>query len=429
MIWIAAELCVAEIVEDIPAAVRHVSVADLVANDGSWNWNLINWLPANLLNLLAAIPPPRDANGKDISFWANDNHGQFTVSSAYELIMDYDPCADENVWKTIWKLQVPERVRCFIWLLKHGRILTNYRKNKMKLGTPFCSFCGDIVETELHVLRDCPKCLNVWINVVEDNDRSLFFNTDFHQWITLNINGGIRGTNMDNWPSYWATSCHAIWGWRNREQHDDNFFRPSDTRLHLQKRVHDYSIAMKANNVMNSSSRTTRQVGWFPPCVGWVAVNTDGAKSMSHSSGCGGLVHGSMGEWLGGFAKGLGECSIEMAELWGAWEGLKLAWELGFKHVELRLDALHVVKMLTKEKPATTFGWNICNRIWATLERDWEVRICHTYREGNSCADSLAHIGCSLGTNVIFYESCPTQIRNLVSNDARGTTVPRTIIV
>jgi ribonuclease HI len=150
---------------------------------------------------------------------------------------------------------------------------------------------------------------------------------------------------------------------------------------------------------------------------------------MSHSSGCGGLVRGSMGEWLGGFAKGLGECSIEMAELWGAWEGLKLAWELGFKHVELRLDALHVVKMLTKEKPATTFGWNICNRIWATLERDWEVRICHTYREGNSCADSLAHIGCSLGTNVIFYESCPTQIRNLVSNDARGTTVPRTIIV
>jgi hypothetical protein len=34
-----------------------------------------------------------------------------------------------------------------------------------------------------------------------------------------------------------------------------------------------------------------------------------------------------------------------------------------------------------------------------------------------------------LGTDVIFYESCPNQIRNLVSNDARGITVPRTIIV
>jgi hypothetical protein len=42
MIWIAAELRVAKIVADILAAVRHVSVADLVANDGSWNWNLIN---------------------------------------------------------------------------------------------------------------------------------------------------------------------------------------------------------------------------------------------------------------------------------------------------------------------------------------------------------------------------------------------------
>jgi hypothetical protein len=42
-----------------------------------------------------------------------------------------------------------------------------------------------------------------------------------------------------------------------------------------------------------------------------------------------------MGDWLGGFAKGLGGCSIEVAELWGAWEGLKLAWNLGFKRVEL----------------------------------------------------------------------------------------------
>ncbi|MCI77091.1 Heat shock 70 kDa protein, partial [Trifolium medium] len=49
--------------------------------------------------------------------------------------------------------------------------------------------------------------------------------------------------------------------------------------------------------------------------------------------GCGGIIRDSMGVWIGDYAKGLGSCSVEVAEIWGAWEGLKLAWELGYKHV------------------------------------------------------------------------------------------------
>jgi ribonuclease HI len=170
-------------------------------------------------------------------------------------------------------------------------------------------------------------------------------------------------------------------------------------------------------------------VGWSPPGDGWVALNTDGAENSDHKYGCGGLMRGSSGEWLGGFAKGLGDCSIESAELWGAWEGLELAWNLGFKQVELRMDALNVVKMLNREKVVTSFGWNLCKRIWRLVELDWEVQIRHTYREGNICADSLAHMGSSFGNKVIFYESCPHQIRNFESANASGTTVPRLVIM
>jgi hypothetical protein len=58
---------------------------------------------------------------------------------------------------------------------------------------------------------------------------------------------------------------------------------------------------------------------------------------------------------------------------------------------------------------------------------DWEVRICHTYREANLCADALAHIGCTMGSNVIFYESCPTQIHTFVAADIAGTRVSRLV--
>jgi hypothetical protein len=46
-----------------------------------------------------------------------------------------------------------------------------------------------------------------------------------------------------------------------------------------------------------------------------------------------------------------------------------------------------------------------------------KVLVCHTYSDVNICADVLAHIGCDICFTVIFYESCPTQIRYLYVGD------------
>jgi hypothetical protein len=57
------------------------------------------------------------------------------------------------------------------------------------------------------------------------------------------------------------------------------------------------------------------------------------------------------------------------------------------------------------------------------------VRICHTYREANLCADALAHIGCDLGNSMMYYESCPTQISHLMTVDAIGTGPPKLVLM
>ncbi|CAN1149046.1 hypothetical protein LINPERHAP2_LOCUS16805 [Linum perenne] len=56
----------------------------------------------------------------------------------------------------------------------------------------------------------------------------------------------------------------------------------------------------------------------------------------------------------------------------GAIIGLQLAWELGQRKVVLQVDSRAAIQL---------------------LERDWEVSIRHTYREGNHAADFLAGIG------------------------------------
>lgn len=71
---------------------------------------------------------------------------------------------------------------------------------------------------------------------------------------------------------------------------------------------------------------------------------SDGAaRASSNMAGCGGLLRGEHGEWLGGFARNLGDTTTYVAELWGVYEGLKLAHSLGVCFLEVQLDSLVVV--------------------------------------------------------------------------------------
>jgi hypothetical protein len=56
-------------------------------------------------------------------------------------------------------------------------------------------------------------------------------------------------------------------------------------------------------------------ISWKPRPEGWVRLNMDGSCKEGNRAGCGGLVRGSEGEWLGGLSKFVGSCSACIAEL------------------------------------------------------------------------------------------------------------------
>jgi hypothetical protein len=147
---------------------------------------------------IIAIPPPDDNCGEDRRTCVEGNHGNFTVASVYSLLLNLNYGIEDIMWAKIWKLQTPERVKYFIWCAKHDRLLTRYRKSKMFLGPPYCMVCSDIVESALHVLRDCVRCMNLWLNIVDNSSRELFFNTNLQQWIQCNLNGRIKGIDIED---------------------------------------------------------------------------------------------------------------------------------------------------------------------------------------------------------------------------------------
>ncbi|MCH98804.1 ribonuclease H protein, partial [Trifolium medium] len=122
-----------------------------------------------------------------------------------------------------------------------------------------------------------------------------------------------------------------LWTWRNKEAHDEEFVKPIHSVNYVQKRVEEYQHAKQASDLLVGRECTRVEIGWKPPSSSFVRPNTDGARKDNNKAGCGGIIRGNQGEWLGGFAKGVGECSAFIAELWGVFEGLSLAKRMGFR--------------------------------------------------------------------------------------------------
>ncbi|KAE8732799.1 hypothetical protein F3Y22_tig00001728pilonHSYRG00036 [Hibiscus syriacus] len=73
-------------------------------------------------------------------------------------------------------------------------------------------------------------------------------------------------------------------------------------------------------------SRHLEAVQWTPIPNDWISLNTDGAvNSRSSLSTAGGIIRNYEGTWLVRFNKYIGRSTILQAELWGIYEGLKLA--------------------------------------------------------------------------------------------------------
>ncbi|KAK5770251.1 hypothetical protein PVK06_046401 [Gossypium arboreum] len=103
-----------------------------------------------------------------------------------------------------------------------------------------------------------------------------------------------------------------------------------------------------------------------------------------------GLVRNHDGYCRVGFTRNIWICSIVEADIWGAYDGLLLAWELSSSRVILEMDSSDVVTMLKRLLDASSNSATVRD-VGRLLRRSWEVQIVHAYGEGNQAPDALAN--------------------------------------
>ncbi|KAH1038673.1 hypothetical protein J1N35_040416 [Gossypium stocksii] len=82
-----------------------------------------------------------------------------------------------------------------------------------------------------------------------------------------------------------------------------------------------------------------------------VFLNTDGAiHSVFSFSAAGGAICNSKGEWIVGYNRFLGKCSVATTELWGLLDGLLILQKQGYNEVIISSDNLENVISISGNK-------------------------------------------------------------------------------
>ncbi|KAE8693055.1 hypothetical protein F3Y22_tig00110819pilonHSYRG00250 [Hibiscus syriacus] len=175
-------------------------------------------------------------------------------------------------------------------------------------------------------------------------------------------------------------------------------------------------LCFEANRALASTmsrSQTYRQVNrivlWSPPPPNWCKMNTDGSRKAGNGfATCGGVLRSSNGDWLVGFSKVIGICSIVEAELWGIYEGLSHAWNRGERQVMVEADSVEVIQMLQRKTKRGSF-LSLLDRVLELLNREWNVTLRYVNREANKVADKLARIAAGRGYSQSIFHSPPLE--------------------
>ncbi|KAF2306076.1 hypothetical protein GH714_011197 [Hevea brasiliensis] len=298
--WVAEGIFLQEVANDfIPQDWLHQTVDFFVTPSGDWNWSMFSYLiPEQYILLINAILPPHQSYDSDSVLWGSSPDGSFTLKSAYALIRKDFASDNATVWRSVWRWFGPFRVNSFLWLIIHGRLLTNVERCRRHLSSSSaCQLCSYCDETTLHVLRDCPFTALVWNRVFQLSGKNYSAPDSLviRDWIFPNLVDDTAVLDGVYWCSIFGLTCWALWKRRNFFVFRAKEQSAEEVVQHIFAWTKNHFIAVNSTAVAPSRpARSFTQVSWVSPRPSWITINTDGAyKSASCSASAGGLLQDS----------------------------------------------------------------------------------------------------------------------------------------
>lgn len=151
-------------------------VADLIDENGIWKEQLIREIFKEDAYCILNIPLPKKPI-KDKLVWGYDKRGHYSMKSGYYVAFNLKhseiPSTSNNSigwWKYFWMLNIPAKVKLFLWRAYHELIPTAWNLHRRKIcGSCFCNRCLVGMEDTYHALMGCTFASKVWKSSVFNN--------------------------------------------------------------------------------------------------------------------------------------------------------------------------------------------------------------------------------------------------------------------
>ncbi|CAN1152526.1 Putative ribonuclease H protein At1g65750 [Linum perenne] len=107
--------------------------------------------------------PSCDQLGDDSISWGLETSGRFSVKTAYLLVNEIVEDGNNTTWKKVWTWEGPAKIKHFMWLVTHGKLITNEERRCRHISPDAtCTECLDPCESVEHVIRRCRLAQDVW---------------------------------------------------------------------------------------------------------------------------------------------------------------------------------------------------------------------------------------------------------------------------
>lgn len=287
---------------------------------------------------ILATPVPRH-QVLDRIVWHDAKNGEYTVRDGYRFWNNRNrPNIQINRskgWNKIWNIQVPHKIRIFLWRL--GRNNLPVRGALAKKGVNLhnvCPFCAREDETVKHIFFDCVFAQNCWEEV--GMNVSLQADQTSSEWLL-----DMLCTQKMEVLSKLVSVLWGIWFFRNKVVWENKMVTAKVAVEWSFKLIQEWRQA-KAKPVYAEVRKTTQTATWKPPQDGSFKLNVNASVFPNEDFFSVGLI---MRDHTGGFIQGrtmkiAGKVSVLEAEATWVLKAFEWVHDLTFNNVDVETDSL-----------------------------------------------------------------------------------------
>ncbi|KAK9984138.1 hypothetical protein SO802_033663 [Lithocarpus litseifolius] len=362
----------------------------------------------------------------DSQVWAKTPNGILSVKSAYIEAVRYlevskgcedrPGCSDasrmEAIWKLIWSLKCPSKVKHFLWRACKNALPTKQcLMHRKVIKEDKCDLCGES-ESSGHILWGCKVAKEAWSETKFKIDRLGRPPKDFLDvlWLLMASSG------EKDWEKF-AVTAWLLWNNRNSVRFRGKCKNGKTIEGEARKYVEEFRGVCLPERQEAQPAPCFNQ--WTPPPQGMYKVNVDAAVfKEQRCCGIGVVIRNDKGQMMGALCKKITlPWGVLEAEAKAAKTGILLAWDLGLKDIVVEGDSQLVMNALKGSVIPTLAIQKIVEGSQGCLSHFKSWRIAHVRRNNNGAAHLLARNALSVDGCVIWVEDTPPVIELQIQND------------